>query len=375
MNEMEYAFKNEIADKHGGNIYKASERYGIRKEDFIDYSANINPLGIPEELRELIISNIDLLSSYPDPECNDLRKDISSYLDIPSDRIIIGNGAAEIIFLLFDELKPKRVLIPAPTFCEYERAAIKSGAEVVFFRIKESRHFKLDINELIICMNEDIDTLILCNPNNPTSVLTESGDLLQLIKTASQKGINVIIDETFIELTAGGNINSVIGYLREFGNLFIIRAFTKLFAIPGLRLGYGLGNEVFIRNLWKRKVTWSVNCFAGISGLLLKNINGYLDRTSLWLSREINRFYNGLCDLEKFQVFKPNTNFILLKIIDKNTNSSKLKESMAFKGVLIRDASNFRFLDDRFIRVAIKDMDSNEKFIEVLKETLYISYD
>jgi threonine-phosphate decarboxylase len=145
MDKMKDAFENGIADKHGGNVYKAEDRYGIRKEDFLDYSANVNPLGIPQELRELIISNIDLISCYPDPECNDLKKDISSYLDIPSDRIIIGNGAAEIIFLLFDEQKPKKVLIPSPTFCEYERAAIKLGAEVVFFRIREERHFKLDI--------------------------------------------------------------------------------------------------------------------------------------------------------------------------------------------------------------------------------------
>ncbi len=368
---MEDTFKNGIADKHGGNIYKAAGRYGIRKEDFLDYSANVNPLGIPEKLRELIISNIDLLSSYPDPECNDLRKDISSYLDIPSDRIIIGNGAAEIIFLLFDEQKPKKVLIPSPTFCEYERAAVKSGAEVFFFRIREDQHFKLDINELIRCMDDkDIDSLILCNPNNPTSVLTPPDELLCLLVAANQRGVRVIIDETFIELTIGGNLNSVKGYLLKFDNLFIIRAFTKLFAIPGLRLGYGLGSEELITNLWERKVTWSVNCFASISGLLLKNNYGYLDRTSLWLSKEMDHFYNDLCNLERFQVFKPDTNFVLLKINDIHFNSHSLRESMAFKRVLIRDAANFRFLDDKFIRVAIKDRDSNEKFIEILKETL-----
>lgn len=371
MDKMKDAFENGIADKHGGNIYKAEDKYGIRKEDFLDYSANVNPLGIPQELRELIISNIDLISCYPDPECNDLRKDISSYLDIPSDRIIIGNGAAEIIFLLFDEQKPKKVLIPSPTFCEYERAAIKLGAEVVFFRIREERHFKLDINELIRCMDDnDIDSLILCNPNNPTSVLTPPDELLCLLTAANQRGVRIIVDETFIELTIGGNINSVKGYLSEFDNLFIIRAFTKLFAIPGLRLGYGLGSKELITNLWERKITWSVNCFAGISGLLLKNNYGYLDRTSLWLSEELEHFYNDLCNLERFQVFKPDTNFILLKINDIHFNSHSLRESMAFKGVLIRDAANFRFLDDRFIRVAIKDRDSNEKFIEILNETI-----
>lgn len=368
---MEGEFINETADKHGGNIYKAAEKYGIRKEEFLDYSANINPLGIPKELRELISSNIDLLSCYPDPECSDMRKDISSYLHVPSDRIIIGNGAAEIIFLLFDELKPGKVLIPSPTFCEYERAAVKSGAEAVFYKIKESEGFNLDVYDLVNFMNDkDVDSLILCNPNNPTSYLTPVDNLLYLLKAANRKGINVIIDETFIELTIGGNLNSLTRYLGEFDNLFIIRAFTKLFAIPGLRLGYGLGSKKLIAGLWKRKVTWSVNCFASISGMLLKNKYGYFDRTAIWLSKEIKRFYDDLCNLRKFHVFKPNTNFILLKINDKKIDSHKLKESMAFKGVLIRDASDFRFLDDCFIRVAIKDKDSNERFIEVLKEVM-----
>lgn len=371
MNEMGEEYINESADKHGGNIYKAAEKYGIRKEDFLDFSANINPLGIPEELRELIISNIDLLSCYPDPECSDIREDISSYLNVPSDRIIIGNGAAEIIFLLFDELKPGKVLIPSPTFCEYERAAVKSGAKAVFYRINESEGFKLDVHKLVDCMNDEgVESLILCNPNNPTSFLTPADHLLYLLKAAKRKGINVIIDETFIELTIGGNLNSLAGYLCEFDNLFIIRAFTKLFAIPGLRLGYGLGNKELISNLWKRKVTWSVNCFASISGMLLKNKYGYLDKTASWLSKEIKSFYYDLCNLKRFHVFKPDTNFVLLKINDKKINSHKLKESMAFKGILIRDASNFRFLDDRFIRVAIKDKESNDRFIEVVKEVM-----
>lgn len=361
---------NEAADLHGGNIYKASKQYGICKEDFLDYSANINPLGVPDEFKETILSNIELLSNYPDPECHLLRRDISEYLDINPDEVIIGNGAAEIIFLLLEELKPKKVIIPSPTFMEYERAAKKVGAEVNHHEIKESAGFRLEVNELINRIDDDTDCIILCNPNNPTSSLTNPDDLIKLIGFAYRKEITVIIDETFIELTVGGNTNSMVKHLNEWSNLIIIRAFTKLFAIPGLRVGYGLGNKELIKRLWDRKIPWSVNCFATISGMLLKNKTGYFDRTAAWISEEIERFYNKLCKVDKFHVFKPHTNFVLMKIKDSSFNSHTLKEAMASKGVLIREASNFRFLSDRFIRVAIKDMASNDRFMKILEDVL-----
>ncbi|MDP4183130.1 MAG: pyridoxal phosphate-dependent class II aminotransferase [Bacillota bacterium] len=354
---------------HGGNIYTASQKYGIKKEDFIDYSANINPLGIPEVLKESIVSNIDALTNYPDPDCSELKMDISLYLNIDIDAIIIGNGAAEIIFLLFDELRPRKVLIPEPTFCEYEMAARRSGADVFYFELKEEEDFKLNINKLQGMM-EGIDVIMLCNPNNPTSTLTSKDDLLQVLRFAQENGIKVIIDETFIELTIGANYNSMASYLNQFDNLFIIRALTKIFAIPGLRVGYGLGSPQLIKRLWKKKLPWSVNSFSCMAGCLFRDSEGYLNKTANWLSEEMCNFYNELALIDEFKVFKPNTNFVLLKILNEVINSKELRESMAFKGALIRDASNFRYLDDRFVRVAIKDRENNDRFLRVLHEVL-----
>lgn len=358
------------SNAHGGDIYTAAKKYGIKKADFLDYSANINPLGIPEDIKESLISNINDLVNYPDPECWDLRNEISSYLGIKNDSIIIGNGASEIIFLIFDLLRPKKVLIPAPSFSEYAKATESFGIETEYLELKEAENFRLDVNYLMNHISDQIDTIILCNPNNPTSVLTSKEDLLCLVKYSKSKGIRVIVDEAFIELTVGAKENSIMSYTKEYDNLFIIRAFTKLFAIPGLRLGYGVGNPEVVKKMWERKMPWSVNSFACGIGSVLSDKTGYMRRTSVWLAEELSWFYNELIQLQEFKVYRPNTNFILIKILKEKLNSGNLKELMASRGILIRDAGNFRFLNDKFIRIAVKDRESNIKFLKIFKEVI-----
>lgn len=354
---------------HGGNIYKASELYGFRKEDFLDYSANINPLGLPPSLKELLLSNIDNLVNYPDIECTGLKKEISGYLRLPENRIIIGNGASEIIFLLFEVLRPGRVLIPAPSFSEYAKAAGRYGVGVEYFELREEEEFKLDLNALFQRMSGGIDAVFICNPNNPTSTLMGREDLLQLLDYALESGICIIIDEAFIELTVGGNKNSISDVLDRYNNLFIIRAFTKLFAIPGLRLGYGLGSEDIIRRMWKIKMPWSVNSLACCVGSVLRD-EKYLHATSAWLEEEIEWFYRELSLIAGLKVFKPDTNFILIKILGSSLNVKELKDRMALKGILIRDAGNFVFLNEKFFRLAVKDRESNKRLLKTLREVV-----
>ncbi|HHW30264.1 MAG TPA: threonine-phosphate decarboxylase [Clostridiaceae bacterium] len=355
---------------HGGNIYRASQTFGIRMEDIMDYSANINPLGLPEGLKELLITGIDNLINYPDPEYTELKKEISGYLKVDEECIIPGNGASEIIYLLFEVLKLKKIMIPAPSFNEYIQAAQVSGTETVFFELKEKSNFKLNIDELLDEVKSGYDALLLCNPNNPTSTLLSRKELYRILQFTSARGIYLIIDEAFIELTVGGNGNSMTDTLGKFNNLFIIRAFTKLFAIPGLRLGYGLGSTDIINAMWKRKMPWSINSLACSAARVLSNCSQYLEKTALWLAEEKEWFYKELSSIHGIKVFEPQTNFILIKITLPSLDVRTLKEYMGKKGVLIRDASNFKFLNDKFFRIAIKDRKSNVKFQSLLKEAL-----
>ena len=357
---------------HGGNIYRASQTYGIKIEDILDYSANINPFGLPEDLKDILISGFDNLVNYPDPEYTQLKKEISRYISVAEERIIPGNGASEIIYLLLEVLPLKRILIPAPSFNEYTQAAHAAGVKTDYFELGEANSFKLSVDELLDKVKSGYDALLLCNPNNPTSTLLSREELYKILRFTSSRGIIVILDEAFIELTVGGNSNSMVDALEEFNNLFIIRAFTKLFSIPGLRLGYGLGNIELVKAMWKRKMPWSVNSLACSAAQILNNCGEYLDKTARWLAVEKDRFFKELSDIKGLKVFEPQTNFILIKITLASLNVGELKEKMARLGILIREAGNFSFLNEKFFRIAIKDRKSNNKFIAALREIMGI---
>lgn len=355
---------------HGGDLYKTANSVGIRKEDILDFSANINPLGLSQQLKEALIAHIDDIINYPDLECNELRDELSKYTGIPKEAIIAGNGASEMLYLLFDVLRPGKTLIPAPCFSEYAKAAENYGSEICYYELKEEDNFRLSIPHFLQHITDGIDAVLICNPNNPTSTLIDKKELLELIEYTRKRNIYIIIDEAFIELTIGGNQNSVADYLKQYQNLFVIRALTKILAIPGLRLGYVLGDSCIIKRMWKNKIPWSVNSFACNIGKVLTENVGYFEATTAWLAAEKEWLYNELIKISKLKVFKPDTNFILMKIVNMDMNSASLKVLMISKGILIRDASNFKFLNDKFVRVAIKDRKSNSRLVEALRVVL-----
>lgn len=359
-----------MQESHGGNIYKAIRDYSLEAANILDFSANINPLGIPRELKDIIKNNIDSLFNYPDPECQSLRKAISGYLNVGVDNIIAGNGATEIIFLLFEVLKLKRVLIPAPSFSEYTAAAERYGACIDYFRLYEEEGFRLFVDRLVDGIDEGVEAVMLCNPNNPTSTLISRESLARLIVSMNKKGVLVIVDEAFIELTEAGNNNSICDLIGQYDNLFIIRAFTKIFSIPGLRLGYGLGSIELIKEMWEKKLPWSVNTFACCMGEVLANGRDYFIKTSKWLVEEKKWLFDEFSDIRELKVFEPQTNFMLIKILKEGITSGMLRDKMGSRGILIRDAGNFKFLDDRYIRVAIKDRESNIKLKDLLVAAL-----
>ena len=356
--------------QHGGNLYEITAGNMIKETDILDFSSNINPLGIPGKLRETLINSIDLLMNYPDPECNKLRNELSRYTGVPKEDIIAGNGASELIYLLFKVLKPSNILMPAPCFAEYARAAEESGTEIRYYGLKEENSFRLDINDFIGHITKDTEAVLICNPNNPTSALIPSVDLLTLLEYSGKHGIKVIIDEAFIELTSGGNANSVSSCLKQYKNLFIIRALTKVLAVPGLRLGYAMGDTCIIGQMSRNKIPWSVNSFACNIGDILTGDAGYFSQTAAWLKQEKEWLYNELLKLPLLKIFYPDTNFILIRILSEDITSKSLQSAVLKKGILIRDASNFKFLGNKFIRVAVKSMAANERLVKALKEVL-----
>ena len=380
-------------DFHGGNIYKVFREKNIK--EILDYSSNINPYGIPESLKKRITENLEVLERYPDPDYVELRQKLANLNKVNLSDIILGNGATEIIFLFMKVINPKKILIVSPTFGEYERAvkateisgdtvSLSSSngdnknienkkIEIEYFELKESDDFKLNIGNLKNQLENKYDLLIICNPNNPTGKFLKLAQTEEILKECNKYDTKLFIDEAFIEFLADGMKESIINTEENKKNLFVTRAFTKFFAIPGLRLGYGMYfDKELEKKISEKKEPWSVNNIAEMAGLTVLDDAEYIEKTLKWIAEEKIYMYEKLNKISGMKVYETEVNFITGKIDEKlfseGLNVKVLREKMLEQGILIRDASNFKFLDERFFRLAIKDRESNKRVIEVMKE-------
>lgn len=387
------AEKETEMDFHGGNIYKVFREKNIK--EILDYSSNINPYGIPESLKKRITENLEVLERYPDPDYVELRQKLANLNKVNLSDIILGNGATEIIFLFMKVINPKKILIVSPTFGEYERAvkateisgdtvSLSSSngdnknienkkIEIEYFELKESDDFKLNIGNLKNELENKYDLLIICNPNNPTGKFLKLAQTEEILKECNKYNTKLFIDEAFIEFLEDGMKESIINTEGNKKNLFVTRAFTKFFAIPGLRLGYGMYfDKELEKKISEKKEPWSVNNFAEMAGLTVLDDAEYIEKTLKWIAEEKIYMYEKLNKISGMKVYETEVNFITGKIDEKlfseGVNVKILREKMFEQGILIRDASNFKFLDERFFRLAIKDRASNERVIEAMKE-------
>ena len=380
-------------DFHGGNIYKIFREKNIK--EILDYSSNINPYGIPESLKKRITENLEILERYPDPDYVELREKLAYLNKVDISNIILGNGATEIIFLFMKVINPKKILIVSPTFGEYERAvkatempgdtinlSCSNGnnknvenkkIEIEHFELKENDDFKLNIDNLKNELAKKYDLLIICNPNNPTGKFLKLSETEEILKECNKYNTKLFIDEAFIDFLKDGMKESIINTKENKQNLFVTRAFTKFFAMPGLRLGYGIYfDKKLEKRISEKKEPWSVNNIAEMAGLTVLNDTKYIEETLKWIAEEKTYVYEKLNEINGIKPYKTEVNFITGKIDEKlfseGLNVKILREKMLEQGILIRDASNFKFLDERFFRLAIKNRKNNIRVIETLKK-------
>lgn len=353
------------AFSHGGNIYAEKSPRG----SWLDYSANINPLGLPESVKKTILEHVDGLVHYPDPEGRDLKQAISAHYGVKENQVILGNGAAELFYVYFHSRCPKRVLLPVPSFSEYEKSSRCCGAEIQYFYLQEAENFQLDIEELGKALG-DCDTLILGNPNNPTGQLISKDNLVKLVEKAADCNVDIIVDESFLDFRQDRDKYSLVQLAGEYGNLLVISSLTKMFAIPGLRLGYGICHSQRVKVMEYHKDTWNVNLLAQKAGAAALADKEYIEKTRENTQKNIRDMYNLLGEIKDIKVFEPAVNFILVKLEQSQLSSRELQKRMKKHGVLIRDCSNYPGLNDKYIRLAIRDGESNREVAAILNKCL-----
>ena len=353
---------------HGSDLEKIEEYYHIPKESIVKFAANVNPLGISENIKELLKNNLDIISSYPDRNYTSLRNSIGHYLDIDPETILPGNGSSELISLLISQRRPKKALLIGPTYSEYSKELSLLDCIQEYFTLDSSNNFELNTNELLNKLDDNFDMLIMCNPNNPTSSAILNNQMRDILDGCKTRNIFVMIDETYVEFVPDGIDVTSVPLTKEYNNLIVLRGVSKFFASPGLRFGYAItSNKEFLINAKDHQTPWSVNSIAAFAGEHFFKDYKFIEKTRNLINIERTRLYNELCDIEGIKVFPSYANFFLIKICKENLTSYDIFEGCIKNGLMIRDCSSFKELNGEFIRFCIMNEYDNNQLLKVLK--------
>ena len=339
-----------ISFSHGGDIYSRKIIY--------DFSANINPLGMPEGVKKALINGFNDFEHYPDTECAKLRRAIAERDGAEYEKIVCGNGAADLIYRIVQAFRPQRALVCAPTFSEYERALISSGCEVARYYTNTKDNFSLrdDIIEFI----DSSDIVFLCNPNNPVGNLIQTALLKKIIRKCAECGALLVIDESFIEFTGEKPLSPA----ELSGNVILLRAFTKIYAMPGLRLGYIICSQADTAKKIKYcGQCWSVSVPAQIAGVAALEEQGFIEQTVELIKKERGFLADSL-KKSGFEVFDSKANFILFRC------GLPLDRILLRKGIAIRDCFDYHGLSAGYFRIAVRTREENIILVNAINEAV-----
>ena len=333
-----------MVNEHGGDIYGRDIR--------LDFSANLKPLGMPESVKKAAVSAVEESGRYPDPHCRELVRKLSGYEGISEENIVCGNGADDLIYRIVHALRPKRAVIARPTFSEYAKALREVGCEVT----------GCAPGEIEPALASGVDMLVLCNPNNPTGQLTGCEELKRICEKCRENGVIFLCDECFIDLCENSAANSVKQFLNS--NVIILKAFTKTYAMAGLRLGYALfGSPELAEKVRRSGQYWSVSSVAQAAGIAALDEREYLRKAVKIISEE-RRYLSAELTRCGFTVLPSDTNFILFGC------GLPLDEMLLGEGILIRSFEGSDVPGDGYFRIAVKLHEENEALIDAIEKVM-----
>ncbi|MCR4738794.1 MAG: aminotransferase class I/II-fold pyridoxal phosphate-dependent enzyme [Lachnospiraceae bacterium] len=346
--------------KHGGDIYR-------NKVD-IDFSVNLNPLGIPEEIRDAAFRSLKKADRYPDPYQEEMRREVGKILGISCENVFPGCGASELIMACVNAVKPRKALLFEPCFSGFVHALKASGCEIISHALSEGSGYSITKEDLR-AMEPDIDLVFVCDPLNPSGKNIEDGVLYELIGTARENRTAVILDESFFPMSDKA-LNEIFSsdrsrrLLERYDDIFIIRSLTKILAVPGIRAGYVLSSPSDIRKVTGQLPEWNlpVTSEAVIKeGVRLIAETDLVEKTLVLIQTERRYLSDALKEL-CFEVIDSDTSYILFK------GQEDLFERLLYKGILIRDCSDYGGLKKGWYRIAVRNRKDNEVLIKTLKE-------
>ena len=352
---------------HGGNVHKASRLLHTSLDQILDFSANINPLGMSRKGLDAVKDALQDVIHYPDPDMTHLYSITSELWNIPKECIVFGNGAAELIYAICRLPQIEGVYVPAPGFSEYSHGAKSCGLPIVEYPLEFDEHifsFSYDLNTMLQDLQQSKHQLVFIgNPNNPCGTLwkQESCELFELCK---KKGHYLVFDESFIDFL--GDTYSMRNYVKEYDNVIVVHSLTKFYAVPGLRIGAMMANPMITQFIKDHIPAWSVNHIAQIySEEALQDVD-YIKRTRKVLNEENEWLYNELTKIEPLQCIGPSVNYILCHLHEQYSLEDMI-QNLYHQSILLRDCSQYTGLGPNWFRVAVKTREQNQQLIQALQ--------
>ena len=353
---------------HGGNVWAASRKWNIPPEQFLDYSANINPLGPSPKAIKAIEESIGLLSHYPEPTGESFKACLGNFFKMPVQNIVLGNGGAELIYLAGRMFYKNRIMLLAPTFSEYGEGI--ENPHIIHIDLQAGDVFMLPTQEMVCTMQEG-DLIFIGNPNNPTGTVFPKEEIKKILEAALDKNAYVVVDEAFIDFL-GDHSYSVRYWIEEYKNLIVVGSLTKFFAIPSLRLGYAIATEETARKMENLLPTWRVNTFALKAGEASINDEEYMEKTLTFVKEEREFLVNQLTLIKGLKVYPGVANYILVDGEALGLTSEELQNKLGPYGILIRKCTSFYNLSPYYFRLAVRKREENIRFIKTLKKVVDI---
>jgi len=376
-----------MPDTHGGNIFKFSHDHKINLSEVTDFSANINLLGPSPKGLEALNERLRYISHYPDVTNDDVMNTIANVYGIEKDSILLGNGAAELIYAVGRLSGFTGAFVPAPGFSEYQASMDAANIPVreIFYRQRQNDdgtpyfevpYLALQTFAAELKGQDGRIIVFLGNPNNPDGTLLDKQSIKVLAQMLKDANSLLVIDESFIDFvgndTLQDNEYSMRSLINEFDNIIVVHSFTKFYAVPGLRIGAAFSNPQIIDQLNKFIPTWSVNTLAQAYTESALNDVEYVKRTKQVLCEEQHYMYNALDAIAGITVYPPSANFILFHIEQEGVTADTINESLKKHNIIVRNCDSYMGLSNQWVRVAIKDHDNNVRLVDTLTEILKV---
>lgn len=344
---------------HGGDWAGYRAQYG---HDALDFSANVSPLGLPQGVANAIAAALPHADRYPDPLCRALRAKLAPHEGIPAESILCGNGAADLIFRLAWAAKPRTALVTAPTFAEYAAALESAGCAVRRHFLQAEVDFAVT-DSILSSITPEVDMVFLCQPNNPTGQLASPALVEQLLHRCEVCGAVLVVDECFLDFLPEGDALSAKRLLRS-PNLVILKAFTKLYGMAGVRLGYCIcSDEARLARMQAAGQPWAVSGLAQAAGIAALDETDYVSRVRALIAAQRPVMASGLRALG-LRVIEGKANYLLFQAPE------TLGDALKRKGAVVRSCGNYPGLSACWYRTAVRTETENRQLLQLLGEVL-----